>query len=63
MKYLHITEHSAIYSAVLCKISGNKRNITNGVIRFSVGIEHADDIIADLDQAIANSKIWYACEN
>jgi len=48
---------------VLCKISGNKRNITNGVIRFSVGIEHADDIIADLDQAIANSKIWYACEN
>lgn len=48
---------------MLCKITGNKRNITNGVIRLSVGIEHADDIIADLDQAIANSKIWYACEN
>ena len=28
--------------------------ITPGLIRLSVGIEHIDDIIADLDQALAN---------
>ena len=27
--------------------------ITPGLIRLSVGIEHSDDIIADLDQALA----------
>ena len=27
--------------------------ITDGMIRLSIGIEHIDDILADLDQAIA----------
>ncbi len=26
--------------------------VTPGMIRLSIGIEHADDIIADLDQAL-----------
>lgn len=29
-----------------------KMNITDGLIRFSVGLEHSDDIIADLTQAL-----------
>jgi cystathionine beta-lyase len=32
-----------------------KVGITEGLIRLSPGIEHADDIIADLEQAIENS--------
>jgi cystathionine beta-lyase len=30
--------------------------ITDGLIRLSVGIESIDDILADLDQAIAESE-------
>ncbi len=33
-----------------------KVGITDGLIRLSTGIENADDLIADLDQAIAKSK-------
>jgi len=29
-----------------------KAGVTPGMIRLSVGIEHSDDIIADLDQAL-----------
>jgi cystathionine beta-lyase/cystathionine gamma-synthase len=29
-----------------------KAGITDGLIRFSVGIENAQDLIADLDQAL-----------
>ena len=32
-----------------------KVGITDNLIRLSVGIEHIDDLIADLDQAIAGS--------
>jgi O-succinylhomoserine sulfhydrylase len=31
-------------------------NISPGLIRFSVGLEHADDIIEDIDQALNKSK-------
>lgn len=31
--------------------------IEPGLVRISVGIEHVDDIIADLDQAIASSLV------
>lgn len=31
--------------------------ITDGLIRLSIGIEHIDDLIADLDQAIAKSEV------
>jgi O-succinylhomoserine sulfhydrylase len=33
-----------------------KAGITDGMIRISVGLEHIDDIIADIDQAIRQSK-------
>jgi len=33
-----------------------KGGITPGYVRFSVGIEHVDDIIADLDQALAKAQ-------
>ena len=29
-----------------------KRGITDGLLRFSVGLEHVDDLIADFDQAL-----------
>jgi methionine-gamma-lyase len=31
--------------------------VVDGLVRFSVGIEHIDDIIADVDQAIAQMHI------
>ena len=31
--------------------------VTPGYIRLSIGIEHHEDIIADLNQALNNSKI------
>tara|TARA_Y100000590_G_scaffold469117_1_gene654950 strand:- start:1134 stop:2459 length:1326 start_codon:yes stop_codon:yes gene_type:complete len=34
-----------------------KAGVTPGYVRLSVGIEHIDDIINDLDQAISNSSI------
>ncbi|MCD8568242.1 MAG: PLP-dependent transferase [Geovibrio sp.] len=33
-----------------------KAGITDGLIRLSVGIEHIDDIIADIEQAFAKAK-------
>ena len=32
------------------------QNIADGLIRFSVGIEEAEDLIADIEQAIAKVK-------
>ncbi|SMF57187.1 trans-sulfuration enzyme family protein [Paenibacillus barengoltzii] len=32
-----------------------ERGITDGLLRFSVGLEDIDDLLADLDQALANS--------
>ena len=34
-----------------------KVGITDNLIRLSVGIEHIDDLIADLDQAIRESAV------
>ncbi|MBT4063895.1 MAG: hypothetical protein HOE72_01400, partial [Candidatus Marinimicrobia bacterium] len=31
------------------------RGLTDGLVRISVGIEHVDDIIADLSQALNNA--------
>ena len=33
-----------------------KAGVTPGYIRLSIGIEHPDDIISDLDQALAASE-------
>jgi O-acetylhomoserine (thiol)-lyase len=35
----------------------NATGVTEGYVRLSVGIEHIDDIIADLDQALAASRL------
>lgn len=32
-----------------------KRSVTPGYVRLSVGLEHSDDLIADLTQALANA--------
>ena len=29
-----------------------KRGITDGLLRFSVGLEHVDDLLADFEQAL-----------
>jgi len=39
--------------ASIPKEERNKVGITDSLIRLSVGIEHVDDLIADLDQALS----------
>jgi cystathionine beta-lyase/cystathionine gamma-synthase len=34
-----------------------RAHITDGLVRLSVGIENADELIADLDQALAASAV------
>ncbi len=41
------TTHSQLNEAEMLKAG-----VTPGYVRLSIGIEHADDIIADLDQAL-----------
>jgi methionine-gamma-lyase len=41
--------------AVVPKADRIKAGITDGLVRFSVGIEDVDDIIADLDQALVKA--------
>ena len=43
------TTHSGVPAAVRAQ-----EGITDGTIRLSIGIEHADDLIADLAQALGN---------
>ena len=38
--------------AAMPKEEREKRGITDGLLRFSVGLEHVDDLIADFDQAL-----------
>ena len=48
-----LIEHPAIMThASVPKENRQKLGITDGMIRLSVGIEHVDDLIADLDQAL-----------
>ena len=42
------TTHSQLSAAELAE-----QRVTDGTIRLSIGIEHVDDLIADLDQAFA----------
>ena len=52
-----IVTHPA--STTHAKLTGEERTrvaITPGLIRISVGLEHVDDIIADLEQALARSR-------
>jgi cystathionine beta-lyase/cystathionine gamma-synthase len=38
--------------ASIPKEEREKSGVTDGLVRLSVGIEHADDLIADLEQAL-----------
>ena len=38
--------------AAMPKEEREKRGITDGLLRFSVGLEHVDDLIADFEQAL-----------
>lgn len=38
--------------AAMPKVEREKRGITDGLLRLSVGLEHVDDLIADLNQAL-----------
>jgi len=52
-----IATHPA--STTHSKLSAEQRaavGITDGLLRFSVGLEHIDDIIADIEQALEKSK-------
>ncbi len=48
-----LTHPASTTHSKLSKIERLESGITDGLIRISVGLEHVDDIIKDLDQAIA----------
>jgi len=49
-----ILSHPAQMShAAMSKVEREKRGITDGLLRFSVGLENVDDLIADFEQALA----------
>jgi methionine-gamma-lyase len=50
-----ISHPATMTHAVVPKADRLKAGITDGLVRFSVGIEDVDDIIADLDQALAKA--------
>ena len=52
-----LTEHPATMTHATIPPDKRKEvGITDGLVRFSVGIEDVDDLIADLDGALAKSK-------
>jgi methionine-gamma-lyase len=50
-----ISHPATMTHAVVPKADRLKAGITDGLVRFSVGIEDVDDIIADLDQALTKA--------
>ena len=48
-----IQHPASMTHAKICKEDQIEAGITEGLVRLAVGIENADDIIADLDQALA----------
>ena len=50
-----ISHPATMTHAVVPKADREKAGITDGLVRFSVGIEDVDDIIEDLDQALAKA--------
>jgi cystathionine beta-lyase/cystathionine gamma-synthase len=50
-----ITHPATMTHAEVPKADREARGLTDGLVRISVGIEHADDIIADLSQALNNA--------
>jgi len=52
-----LVQHPASMSHVnVPKEEREKAGVTDGLIRFSVGIENVEDLIEDLDQAISKSN-------
>ncbi|NYF26340.1 cystathionine beta-lyase [Sporosarcina sp. JAI121] len=49
--------------AAMPKEEREKRGITDGLLRFSVGLEHVDDLIADFDQALTKATSKVAIRN
>ncbi|MBM7570473.1 aminotransferase class I/II-fold pyridoxal phosphate-dependent enzyme [Aquibacillus albus] len=43
--------------AAMPKEEREKRGITDGLLRLSVGLEHVDDLIADMDQALTTAAV------
>lgn len=55
-----IVTHPA--STTHSKLSEEDRNevgITDGLVRISVGLEHVDDVISDLEQALNNDDLRF----
>ena len=50
-----ITHPATMTHAEVPKADREARGLTDGLVRISVGIEHVDDIIADLSQALNNA--------
>ena len=51
-----LIEHPAIMThASISPEQRRKLGISDGLVRLSVGLEHVDDLIADLDQALAGT--------
>ena len=48
-----IQHPASMTHAGMSKEAREKAGITNGLVRFSVGIENVEDIIEDLEQAMA----------
>ncbi|WP_034923580.1 trans-sulfuration enzyme family protein [Gillisia sp. CAL575] len=51
-----LTHPASTTHSKLSKLDRLESGITDGLIRISVGLEHVDDIIKDLDQAIAEGE-------
>ena len=49
--------------AAMPKAEREKRGITDGLLRFSVGLEHVDDLIADFEQALTIATKKVAVQN
>jgi cystathionine gamma-synthase len=48
-----LIEHPA--SMTHASVSGSPLEVPGGLVRLSVGIEHVDDLVADLEQALGDA--------
>lgn len=53
-----VTHPASTTHAKMSKAARLESGITNGLIRISAGLEHLDDIVADLAQALEGSEFW-----
>ena len=55
-----IEQPATMSHASMSPSAREEAGITNNIIRLSVGIEHIDDLIADLEQALETSRCSHA---